>query len=214
MVLQQEAKVPVWGKADAGEKVTVTVADHTASTAASADGTWRVDLAPFPNGAAPMTMTVQGKNTLTFQDVLIGEVWLCSGQSNMWFPMKASMYAKTDGAKADDPSLRLYIVPLKTSLDPQTDQAGSWQLCTPESIQEFSTAGYFFGREMRSVLKRPIGLIDSSMGNSVIRLDEPLLPAAGTSLHELHHRVPKKRRQLPHIERGLHPTPIGLRNQS
>jgi len=169
MVLQQEAKVPVWGKADAGEKVTVTVADHTASTAASADGTWRVDLAPFPNGAAPMTMTVQGKNTLTFQDVLIGEVWLCSGQSNMWFPMKASMYAKTDGAKADDPSLRLYIVPLKTSLDPQTDQAGSWQLCTPESIQEFSTAGYFFGREMRSVLKRPIGLIDSSMGNSVIQ---------------------------------------------
>ena len=87
MVLQQEIKVPVWGTADPGEAITVTAGDHTAKTTADADGAWRVNLDPFPNGAAPVTLTVTGKNSLKFNDVLIGDVWICSGQSNMQLAM-------------------------------------------------------------------------------------------------------------------------------
>jgi sialate O-acetylesterase len=169
MVLQQEAKLPVWGTADAGEKVTVTVGDHTATMTAGADGKWRVDLNPFPNGAPATTMTVTGKNTLTFQDVLIGEVWLCSGQSNMWLALKFAHNAKTEIPLANDPQIRLYTVPQKTALEPQADQSGSWQICTPETAQEFSGVGYFFGRELRSTLKRPIGLIGSYYGGTIIQ---------------------------------------------
>ena len=169
MVLQQEAKVPVWGMADAGEKVTVTVGDHTATTTTGADGKWRVDLAPFPNGMATTTMTVTGKKTLTFQDVLIGDVWLASGQSNMWLALKYAHNAKTVIPLANEPQIRLYTVPQKTALEPQSDQAGSWQICTPETVQEFSGVAYFFGRELRSKLNRPIGLIGSYYGGTIIQ---------------------------------------------
>ena len=121
MVLQQEMKVPVWGTADPGEKVTVTVGDHTASATAADDGRWRVHLAPFPDGAAPTTMTVVGKNTLKFDDALIGDVWIASGQSNMWAPLSYAYNGKDEAAKAKDPELRLFLVAEKTALHPLTD---------------------------------------------------------------------------------------------
>jgi sialate O-acetylesterase len=166
MVLQQEAKVPVWGMADAGEKVTVTVGDHKASTTAGTDGTWRVELAPFPSGAAPTTMTVAGKNTLTFQDVLVGDVWVCSGQSNMEFNLGGEATRATAIPAANDPQLRLFVVTKKLSLQPLTDLDGKWELCTPDSAKGFSAVGYFFGKALRADLNRPIGLIGTYWGGS------------------------------------------------
>ena len=166
MVLQQEKSVPVWGTADAGEKVTVTVGTHAASAVAAPDGAWRVNLDPFPDGSAPAELTVQGKNTLKFQDVLIGEVWLCSGQSNMELPLGAAHNAKTEIPQARDPSLRLFVVKHKLSLQPLTVLEGSWELCTPATAREFSAAAYFFGRDLRAHLHRPIGLIASCWGGT------------------------------------------------
>jgi len=166
MVLQQEAQVPVWGTAQAGERVTVTVGDHTASTTAGVDGKWRVDLAPFPNGMAPTTMTVIGKNTVSFQDVLVGDVWVCSGQSNMELPMVCASNQKDEIPKANDAQLRLFKVAPKLSLKPVSDLGGSWERCTPDTIRYFSAAGYFFGKELRADLKRPIGLIGTYWGGS------------------------------------------------
>jgi sialate O-acetylesterase len=166
MVLQQEARVSVWGTADASEKVTVTVGDHTATTTAGTNGQWRVDLAPFPNGMAATMMTVAGKNTLTFQDVLIGDVWVCSGQSNMEYAMQGASNAKVEIPQANDPQLRLFKVTPKLSLDPLTELGGSWQLCTPDTVKGFTAVGYFFGRELRSTQNRPIGLIGTYWGGS------------------------------------------------
>jgi sialate O-acetylesterase len=166
MVLQQETKVPVWGTADAGEKVTVKVGDHTASATTGADGSWRVELAPFPNGAPPTTMTVTGKNTLTFQDVLIGDVWVASGQSNMELSLASAESRETVIPAANDPQLRLFTVTKKLSMQPLADLQGQWAPCTPDVAKTFTAAGYFFGQELRTDLKRPIGIIGTYWGGS------------------------------------------------
>jgi sialate O-acetylesterase len=181
MVLQQGMKVPVWGTADPGEDVTVTVGKATAKTKAEADGKWRVELPVLAGpGATPVTMTVQGKNLLTFSDVLIGDVWLCSGQSNMEFPLQAYNKAYSGDAQAatmvpqaNDSQLRFFIVEQMTSLDPQPDVKKSptamkdhWQVCTPKSAAAFSAVSYYFGRDLRTHLQRPIGLIGSYWGGT------------------------------------------------
>jgi sialate O-acetylesterase len=168
MVLQQDAALPVWGAADAGERVTVTVGSSTGSAVADTDGKWMVKLTPLPAGTTPLTMTVAGKNTLTFQDVLAGDVWIYSGQSNMEFGLGQVQNAKEEIAKANIPQLRLFLVPPSYSLTP-LDQitpsagnslAGHWVLCTPESVIKvggwggFSAVGYYFGRELQSHLNR------------------------------------------------------------
>ncbi len=188
MVLQQEAKVPVWGTADAGEKITVTVGDHTASTTADSDGKWRVDLNPFPSGAPATTMTVTGKDAVTFQDVLIGDVWLASGQSNMEAPLAYDYNGKNEILQAKDPQLRLFLVSKKTSLQPLTDVSspytwklwsgarlresdgdhpGTWIVCAPHAAGDFSAVAYFFGKELRSHLNRPIGVIGDYWGGTL-----------------------------------------------
>jgi sialate O-acetylesterase len=173
MVLQEGMKVPVWGTADPGEDVTVTVGKATAATKAGADGKWRVELASLPKGSTPVTMTVKGKNLLTINDVLIGDVWLCSGQSNMAFPLSTTnpnfggdAQAATVVPQANDPQLRLFKVKAVTALDPLPDVSGKWELCTPESASAFSAVGYFFGRDLRTHLNRPIGLIGSYWGGT------------------------------------------------
>lgn len=166
MVLQQGIKLPVWGTADAGESVTVTVGKESAQTKAAADGSWRVDLAPLPEGPAAVTMTVAGKKSLTFTDVLVGDVWVCSGQSNMEFSLVSAHNSATEIPKANDSTLRLFMVAKKAALDPVTALSGTWQLCTPDSATKFSAVGYFFGRDLRAGLQRPVGLIGTYWGGT------------------------------------------------
>ena len=166
MVLQQDLTVPVWGTAEPGESVTVTVGGKSANTTAGKDGKWQVKLPSLADNGQPATMTVAGKNTLTFQDVLIGEVWVCSGQSNMAFPLRNAHNSQTELPKANDPQLRLFQVANKTAHTPAPDVTGKWVLCTPETATNFTAVGYFFGRELREKLNRPVGLIETCWGGT------------------------------------------------
>ena len=169
MVLQQDGKIPVWGTADPGEKVTVTVGTDTASGQADATGQWRVDLAAMPTNSTGQTMTVRGKNTLTFQDVLVGEVWLASGQSNMEFSLRGAVNAAEAQPQATNPQIRLFIVKHQPGIDLKHDVTGTWQVCTPDSAAGFSAVAYFFGQELQQKLNRPIGLIGSYWGGTPVQ---------------------------------------------
>ncbi len=166
MVLQEGMKLPVWGTADPGEKVVVAIGTETGSAEADKDGKWKIELAPISESSSPLSLQVTGRNTLNFTDVVIGDVWVCSGQSNMVFQMKRSNNGQADIAQANDPGLRLFLVGRKISVQPLTDVGGHWQLCSPESVPDFSAVGYYFGREMRSTLKHPVGLIGTYWGGT------------------------------------------------
>ncbi len=165
MVLQREAPVPVWGWADAGEAVTVSVGGQKKTTTSGADGRWSVTLDPLKAGE-PVELTVAGKTTRTFKDVLIGEVWIGSGQSNMAFTLDRAVDAAAEIAAAQFPKIRLFTVKRTTALEPQTDCEGSWSACSPETAKTFSAVAYFFGRELHRTLDLPVGLIHSSWGGT------------------------------------------------
>ena len=166
MVLQQEATLPVWGWADKGEKVTVAFGKSTASATADADGKWRVDLPALPAGTPPGTLVVAGKNTVTINDVLVGDVWLCSGQSNMEFPLNSAFNSKEAVPQATDDQIRLFHVPETVAIEPRDDIHAEWEVCSPAAARTFTAVGYFFAKNLRSILKRPIGLIESSFGGT------------------------------------------------
>ena len=167
MVLQQDVKLPVWGWADPGEKVTVQIGNQKVGTVAGTDGKWKAELRALPTDSTAQTLRVQGaKSNLEFRDVLVGEVWVCSGQSNMGYPLVASHNAAAEIARAADPQMRLFLVPQFCAADPQEDTKGRWEICRPETAAGFSAVGYYFGRELRNELKRPIGLIGSSWGGT------------------------------------------------
>jgi sialate O-acetylesterase len=157
--------VPIWGWADAGEEVTVAIAGQTQKTKADDKGKWRVTLSPLAVGE-PLKMVVEGKNRLERNDILVGEVWVCSGQSNMEWPMNLTANGDLEVAAADHPQIRLVRVKGKGSQTPVEDFEGAWQVCSPESVAGFSAVGYYFGRELQSHLDVPIGLIDNSWGGS------------------------------------------------
>ena len=165
MVLQQGQQNPVWGKANAGESVTVSIGDQAHLVTAGDDGTWMVTLDPLPVGG-PHTMTVKGSNTITYEDVLIGEVWICSGQSNMGMAVNASNDPDLESLTAKYPNIRLISVPQVGTQEPQDDFKGQWEHCTPASVRNFSAVGYFFGRTLHQALDVPIGLIDNAWGGS------------------------------------------------
>jgi sialate O-acetylesterase len=165
MVLQRGIKLPVWGWADAGEKVTVKIASQEKSATADEKGVWRVTLDPIESNA-PIEMSIAGKNTVTLSDILIGDVWLCSGQSNMEWPTVAAKDGPDEVAKADHPTIRLFHVDHAAFELPQQDVKGKWELCSPKSVPQFSAVGYFFGRELNQKLNVPIGLIESSWGGT------------------------------------------------
>jgi sialate O-acetylesterase len=166
MVLQQDGKIPVWGTAAPGEEVKVTVGTNSASATADQDGHWRVDLAPLSSTSTPTLMTVAGKNTLTFQDVLVGEVWLASGQSNMEFGVGGVLNAKDVIAAANHPLIRLFHVGNTPGIIPKSDVTGKWEICTPETVPGFSAVAYLFGVELQNKYNRPVGLIESSWGGT------------------------------------------------
>ena len=166
MVLQQGAPIPVWGWAESGEKITVTIAGQTATTTADSKGKWMVKLEPLTAVGQAMEMTVSGNDTLVFKDVLLGDVWICSGQSNMGFPLEHALNAATELPRANDGQFRLFRVGRKVAYEPQNDCDGKWELCTPESAAPFSAIGYFFGRELQEKHNVPVGMIGSYVGGT------------------------------------------------
>jgi sialate O-acetylesterase len=173
MVVQQGMPVPVWGTASAGEAVTVTLGGSKATVTAGDDGKWMVKLPALPAGG-PFEMTVAGSNTVTIHDVLVGEVWLCSGQSNMDFTVaKTPKYYFAGTANetaevqaANYPQVRMFSGEWVKSATPQGDIAGQWKVCTPENVREFSAVGYFFARDLWKALNVPVGIITETFGAS------------------------------------------------
>ena len=165
MVFQREQSNPVWGWADAGEEVTVSINGQSQSTTADEDGNWQVALDPLPVGG-PYTLQVEGNNSLTVEDVLSGEVWICSGQSNMEWPISRVNNADVEIVSANYPEIRLMTVPRIGTQEPQLTFNGKWKLCSPETVGNFSAVGYLFGRRIHNTLGVPVGLIDNSWGGS------------------------------------------------
>ncbi len=183
MVLQRDIQVPIWGWASTGEEITITLstenegAEPVSSTTAVADaeGNWRTKL-PAMAAGGPYTLKIVGGNTLELTNILFGEVWVCSGQSNMEWSVRASKDSETEIAAANYPTIRLFDVPRKPSGLLQHDVEADWSETTPETIENFSAVAYYFGRKLYKNLDVPIGLINTSWGGTRI---EPWTPPAG-----------------------------------
>lgn len=163
-VLQQGCEVPVWGTASPGENITVKLLDQTVTTVAR-DGRWMVRLKPLEAGG-PYTMTIIGQNTVTIQGLLVGEVWLCSGQSNMAFQLARAENAREAIDNAADTQLRFFKVPHEAADVPKTEALANWIESTPQTASSFSAVAYYFGRELRRNRGVAVGLIDSSVGGT------------------------------------------------
>lgn len=167
-ILQQGKPVPVWGRADPGEKISVTFKDQKKETAADAQGHWKIELNPLSASDEPAELIISGNNTLRIADVLVGEVWICSGQSNMEWPVSQAQNYSEESAAATHPTIRQFKVPRKASETAQDDLNGSWVACSPASVGNFTAAGYFFARELSENLKVPVGIINTSFGGTPV----------------------------------------------
>jgi sialate O-acetylesterase len=169
VVLQRQKPIPVWGWAKANEKVTVNLAGQTASAKADASGKWTVKINPLEAGG-PHTLTVTAKSgNATVNDVLIGEVWLCSGQSNMEWPVSAAKDFIEEKQNADYPQIRHFRVDHEVTLQPEMDlKSGDWKVASAETVGGFTAIGFFFAREIYQKLKIPIGILHSSWGGSQV----------------------------------------------
>ncbi len=188
MVLQGATNVTFWGWCDPGEKISIRTGWDTTTyrTTGNSGATWKLVL-PTPKAGGPYTITISGNNTLVIQDVLVGEVWLCSGQSNMeWAPAWGLPYEK-EVAEATDRNIRFFAVPRTTAQYPQDDVKARWVVCSPEEMKKFSAVGYFFGKAIAENRVLPVGLIGSSWGgtpaeawtpDSIVRNDPALRAAA------------------------------------
>ncbi len=189
-VLQRDKPVTVWGRASAGEAVKVEFAGVTHSvktTLADDSGRWRVELDPLGASAAPGTLTVTGHNKVTLVDVLVGDVWLCSGQSNMMFPVRQAQNAAAELAAANRPLIRHFTVKAAVADAPQQDAGGSWEASTPEAAKSFTATGYFFAVNLQRELGVPVGLIKATLGGSPVEgwiSQEALADPAFKSVHE------------------------------
>lgn len=169
MVLQQGTTVPIWGTAAKDERVTVRFQGQEVSTEAK-DGKWRVDLKDLKPGG-PFAMTIEGKNKIEFKDVLVGEVWVASGQSNMEWQLWGVKTGKQDIADSANSMIRLFQVPKTPANSPQTELglgrgAPPWRVCDPKSTEKFSAIGYYFARDLQKALKIPVGIIHGSWSGS------------------------------------------------
>jgi sialate O-acetylesterase len=169
-VLQRDMAVPVWGKAEPNSQIVVQFAGQSKSATVDKDGRWMVKLDPMPASAEGRMLSVStdpAASPLTRQDVLVGEVWLCSGQSNMAFNLKGSVDGEAAIAAAGDGQLRLFAASAKAVDEPQDSIGGTWVVDAPKSAETFSAVAYFFGKELRQKLNVPVGLIRSSVGGTV-----------------------------------------------
>lgn len=166
-VLQRDAKIPVWGKASAGEKITVKLADAFVSTTADKDGNWQVIL-PDHKAGGPYEMIVSGNNTVVSKDIYYGDVWFCSGQSNMAFTVAGVNNAQEEIQQATNNLIRHFKLIAKPSAQPQNFLQGAWKVCSPENVKTFSATAYFFARHLQPEIGVAIGLINSSVGGTRI----------------------------------------------
>jgi len=186
MVLQQQSNAAVWGMDVPGSIVKIEGSwGSTAETKTAQNGSWQVYLETPKASFEAETLTIKGSSTITLKNVLIGEVWFCSGQSNMEMPIKGFDKSPVNGsdrflADADHPNIRLFNAPRAASLSPQNDIQGKWEMASQESVSEFSAVGYLFGKKLFDKLHIPIGIIESSWGGTQI---EAWMPAASASLH-------------------------------
>lgn len=176
MVLQQNAKVNLWGWASPNQKINIQLgwANFPVNVTADAEGNWKTTVETPKGGETAYNITIEASNKITLKNILIGEVWLCSGQSNMFFPVGREEGTWKTGVKnyeeevknAVFPNIRLFTVALNASAKPLEDVTGSWRICSPESIKTFSAVAYFFGRDLYQKLNVPIGLISTSWGGT------------------------------------------------
>ena len=163
MVLQRDKPVRIWGWADPGEKVTVTLGDQTKGTTADERGHWSVTLSPHPAGG-PHQLIAAGKNTLKVSNILFGDVWVCSGQSNMAMAIDRAANGEKEIQEANFPGIRLFTVGINSLQRPAEECTGRWRPCSPQTVRGFSAVAYLFGRRLHQDLNVPIGMIVSSMG--------------------------------------------------
>lgn len=222
MVLQRDQANKVWGKATPGEKVTVKIADQSLSTTADDAGLWQVMLEPLPVGEALELVVSGANNELRIADVLVGEVWICSGQSNMQWSVANSTNADLERLTAKNPQLRMINFPQVGTQEPVWQHPKSqWKVCTPENVSGFSAVGYFFGRQLQETLDVPVGLINNAWGGSACEawISRENLEAAGEyskmlqqyddmaaqakTLSEKQDRTAEEQKQLDNINRAL-----------
>jgi sialate O-acetylesterase len=182
MVLQGGQSAAVWGWADPGEKIRVSIGEQEQGTRADEAGRWLVHLDPLPPGG-PYRLGVKGRNKVTIDDVLVGEVWLGAGQSNMALPVESARDFPFERSRASLPGLRMFTVKAASANTAQTDCRGEWKVCSPETVGDFSATLYFFGREIQAALGTPVGLINSSVGGT--RIESWISPEAQGATAEM-----------------------------
>jgi sialate O-acetylesterase len=221
MVLQRNQENRLWGRAAAGEAVTVTIADQTHETTATDDGSWELMLEPLPAGG-PHTLTVRGSNEVQLEDVLVGEVWICSGQSNMQWPVNRAESFELEKLAADYPQIRMINFPQVGAQQPVwSHPQRTWQVCSPETVGSFSAVGYFFARQLHQTLDVPIGMINNAWGGSACEawINRDVLTADGRfdgllerwqametahqRLAEMDQRNPDQEKQLRNLTRQM-----------
>lgn len=210
LILQRGKPVSVWGTGLPGEPVQIEFAGQTQKTVTDEHGHWLVKLNSLEASTRPSSLVIHGKNTVTIQDVLVGEVWLCSGQSNMNFPLHEAANAQREIAEANYPLIRQFTVRGVVSDQPQATAPGEWKTCSPATAAEFIAVGYFFARDLHRALGVPIGIVKATLGGSPIEgwLSEETLasdPAFAV--------VATRWKQLqPRVEAGNRNQPAGLYN--
>ena len=165
MVVQRDKPIHIWGWTQPGQEVTAQLAGHDGACTSDGDGRFDLHIDPLPAGG-PHQLVVKADETKTFQDVLVGEVWLCSGQSNMQWSVDQANDPDLEKLTANFPNIRLITVPQVGTQQPQYDFEGQWEACSPQTVGQFSAVGYFFGRQLHQTLDVPIGLIDNAWGGS------------------------------------------------